>query len=140
MQRNPGVRDAHAAQQINAVTFGEVHADALGDQQGRRIVGNVVEPGRIGSRGRHQVVVLSRRVQPFAQRNDVRKVDVVLLDLGSRVDPEHSIVKPTSHMQHRGPVGRREKLSCPDVELSGADGDRHHLTAALAKNGLLLQS
>src|SRR6202011_5741226 len=64
-------------QQGNTVILGQVHADALGQQQCRAVGRDMVEPGRVGRRSGNQVVSRSGRKNPFAQRDYRRIVDVV---------------------------------------------------------------
>ena len=80
--------------------LGEEHDEAVGDDYGRPVGGDVVQPVRIGQLRADAVGVggLWQHLSPDG--DDLGEVDVVPVDGGRRVDAEHPVVDAGAQIKH----------------------------------------
>ena len=118
-----------SVQQRHEVVVGEKWDEAVGDEQRRPVVGDGVQPVRI-SQVRADAVGLGGLGQQLPAKFDDRgEIDVIPIDRGWRVDPEHPAVQARAQVQHYGIRLAKHELADHLVESLGPYRDVEDLGA-----------
>lgn len=108
---------------------GEIGQEPLRDDHRRAPAGHRLEPARLGHRRADQGAAMAGGIEPAAQRDHLRIVDLEPAHPRRRVDPEDAAVEPAAEMQHGGVRVARDEIAGPAVEDMGPQRQADHQVA-----------